>query len=112
MKVTTMSEQLHEACERTVEWLVKRLRSTARGEATLASDVEPFGRFWLGRLTSEATVLNSPFGDRSSECNHVPSVCEFAPRITALGGFRLESAVAPGGARESAASRGGIRSVH
>ena len=56
---------LNEACERTVDWMLQRVINAARGDNELTLNVQPEGRFWLGRLASQQTVINSPFGDRS-----------------------------------------------
>jgi hypothetical protein len=56
---------LHDACERVVNWLTDRLITSARGDHENRLDVEPSGRFWLGRLAPEAAVINAPYGDRS-----------------------------------------------
>jgi hypothetical protein len=53
------------ACELLVDWLMNRVISTATGDSERQLDVDPGGKFWLGRLTPEAAVINSPFGDRS-----------------------------------------------
>ena len=59
-----MSDLSH-ACETFVDWLTGRLISSARGDHIDQLEVEPEGRFWLGRLAPEAAVMNSPLGDRS-----------------------------------------------
>jgi len=56
---------LNLACERFVDWLTERLVTSARGDYIEQLEVEPDGRFWLGRLAPEAAVINSSFGDRS-----------------------------------------------
>jgi hypothetical protein len=64
-------EDLTQMCDRNrasellAGWLMGRVISSARGDGLSRLDVEPEGRFWLGRLTSETDVINAPFGDRS-----------------------------------------------
>ncbi len=53
------------ACEKTVEWLMRRVELDARGDKFTTLSVEPSGRFWMGRLAAEQAVVNSGFGDRS-----------------------------------------------
>jgi hypothetical protein len=57
--------ELPTACERVVDWLVARIVTSARGDGVDTSEHAPEGRFWLGRLAPEATVISSPLGDRS-----------------------------------------------
>jgi hypothetical protein len=57
--------EIDDACERAVQWLLQRVIESARGDRLQQLDVQPEGRFWLGRLASQAAVMNSPFGDRS-----------------------------------------------
>lgn len=57
--------ELHEACETAVDWLQSRVVRASRGDHVARLDVEPEGRFWLGRLAPQATVMAAPFGDRS-----------------------------------------------
>jgi hypothetical protein len=59
-----MSE-IQETCEHFVDWLLDRVSCSARGENLTSLDVEPEGRFWLGRLAPQAALMNAPFGDRS-----------------------------------------------
>ena len=51
--------------QRFVEWLNRQIIVSARGDDDDQLTVQPRGRYWLGRLTSEDEVVNSPFGDRS-----------------------------------------------
>src|SRR5688500_4924625 len=59
-------------CDRTVNWLLERVISSARGDGQVRLEVEPEGRVWLGRLTAQQAVVNSPFADRLDRL--VPSV--------------------------------------
>jgi hypothetical protein len=56
---------LHTASARFVHWLDQRVLQAGRGDTIHASDVEPAGRFWLGRLATEEEVKAAPWGDRT-----------------------------------------------
>ncbi|MCB9655993.1 MAG: helicase, partial [Deltaproteobacteria bacterium] len=56
---------IDEAGEIFVGWLENRVLASARGDVISVSDVEPAGRFWLGRLAAEEAVTNSPLGERA-----------------------------------------------
>jgi Helicase conserved C-terminal domain len=47
-----------------VDWLEHRLTVAGRGDEDAVLDVEPSGRYWLGRLVSETYVANLGLGDR------------------------------------------------
>ncbi len=53
-----------QAADRFVNWLDQRVIRAGRGDDMTVLDVEPRGRFWLGRLTSESAVIQSGLGDR------------------------------------------------
>ena len=59
-----MSE-LQKVGEQAVRWLLNRVVVSSRGDDVRSMAVEPDGRFWLGRLAPQATVMASPFGDRT-----------------------------------------------
>jgi hypothetical protein len=50
--------------ERFIGWLEKRLADAGKGSRIFSSDHEPAGRFWLGRLASEASVVQNFLGAR------------------------------------------------
>lgn len=54
----------YEACQRFVRWLDHQLLIQARGDESFELDVEPAGRFWLGRLAPEAKVEAEGSDDR------------------------------------------------
>jgi hypothetical protein len=56
---------IDEAGEILVGWLEHRVIASARGDETSVSEVEPAGRFWLGRLATEAAVMSSALGERA-----------------------------------------------
>lgn len=53
-----------EARERFVGWLARRMTIAGRGDDRVVLEVEPSGKFWLGRLQSEEAVAQSDWGDR------------------------------------------------
>lgn len=60
-KLTT---EKNEAAERCVDWLAERVLSDACGSSHSASDMDPRGKYWLGRLAPEAEIMNSDMGER------------------------------------------------
>ncbi len=72
---------IHDDCRKFTDWLNKQVISSATGEGVTQSAMEPKGRFWLGRLESEAKVANSPFGDRSERM----SPCAIGIRVKPVG---------------------------
>ena len=48
-------QDIAQASQRCVDWLERQLLSSGRGDDNTALDVEPSGRFWLGRLASEGS---------------------------------------------------------
>jgi hypothetical protein len=59
----------YEAAERFVSWLEKRAIEEARGDLLTHSDVNPAGRFWLGRLGPKDFVTRQDErGDRLEPC--------------------------------------------
>lgn len=55
---------LEEAGALFIEWLEARVLSSACGADVAELDVEPSGRFWLGRLASQEAVIELGLGDR------------------------------------------------
>lgn len=47
-----------------VEWLGDRLTSAGTGDTDQVLDVDPSGKYWLGRLQSRLAVMNNNLGDR------------------------------------------------
>lgn len=47
-----------------MKWLHDEIVSDARGDSESALVVDPQGRFWLGRIASEESVINSGLGER------------------------------------------------
>ncbi|MCA9610316.1 MAG: hypothetical protein KC619_32195 [Myxococcales bacterium] len=55
---------IHIAGARFLDWLDRQILVAGRGDDLTELDVEPSGRFWLGRLAPEAAVINLGLGDR------------------------------------------------
>lgn len=58
------SMTLQEAAEKFVSWLERQILFAGRGDELDVLDVEPSGRFWLGRLAPEDAVIALGLGDR------------------------------------------------
>ena len=86
-----MSE-LNRASEKFVDFLTERLVGSARGDRIDRLEVDPDGSFWLGRLSTEAAVMNSPLGDRSERMQ--PCAIGFRLRPAGLPPWRFTVVVA------------------
>jgi hypothetical protein len=54
-----------EAQERFVDWLTSRMTGAGRGDFAKTLEVDPSGKFWLGRLQPVAAMTGSGLGDRA-----------------------------------------------
>ena len=54
----SMLSDIGRAAPRFVEWLESQVIASARGDHEDTLEVEPSGRFWLGRLASEEAVVS------------------------------------------------------
>ena len=79
-------EQAH--AEAFLEWLVDGVTGEARGDGYQRLSVAPRGRFWLGRLAPQASVQDSPLGERAERLD--PCATGFRVRPTALDGRDLK----------------------
>ncbi|HHQ4531434.1 TPA: helicase-related protein [Aeromonas veronii] len=52
------------AREKFVDWLARRMTLAGRGDCEEVLEVEPSGKYWLGRLQSAEAVAESDWGDR------------------------------------------------
>jgi hypothetical protein len=52
------------AREKFVEWLARRMTLAGRGDGDDMLEVDPSGKYWLGRLQSAEAVAESDWGDR------------------------------------------------
>lgn len=73
-------QDLQDAAERFVDWLQDRVLSSARGEQAQRLDVDPSGKFWLGRLAPEEAVRSSRHGDRGERLAPCALGIRFRPR--------------------------------
>ena len=53
------------AREKFVDWLARRMTLAGRGDRDDVLEVEPSGKYWLGRLQSAEAVAESDWGDRA-----------------------------------------------
>jgi hypothetical protein len=85
-----MNEQ-YRAASRFVEWLERRLVIAGRGDEDAVLDVEPSGRFWLGRLAPETYVANAGLGERGERLE--PCAVGLRVRPIGAGPWRFTVAV-------------------
>src|SRR6266851_9502618 len=64
MATKTSETESYLAAELFVEWLERQITLAGRGDKDTALDVEPSGKYWLGRLASEDFVANTGLGER------------------------------------------------
>jgi hypothetical protein len=57
-------EEKYEAAEKFVGWLEQRIVTAGRGDADTSLEVEPSGKYWLGRLAPEEDVVARGLGER------------------------------------------------
>ncbi|WP_368178519.1 helicase-related protein [Aeromonas sp. R7-1] len=65
------------AREKFVDWLAKRMTQAGRGDCEDVLNVEPSGKYWLGRLQSAEAVAQSDWGDRGERLEP----CAFGLRV-------------------------------
>jgi hypothetical protein len=73
--------RLYEAAQRFVAWLDRELTLVGRGDKERVLDVEPSGKFWLGRLAPERAVMQRNLGDRGERLE--PCACGVRVRTDA-----------------------------
>ena len=78
---------LYQTCEAFVRWLDKRLLVGGRGDELFELDVDPDGRFWLGRLAPEDQVIALGLGDRGERLD--PCACAIRVRPSGPGPWAL-----------------------
>ncbi len=71
---------LYEAAERFVGWLEKRVVHAARGDKSTELEVDPSGKFWLGRLASEEYVTQNKLGERGERLAPCAIGIRFRPK--------------------------------
>src|SRR5437867_161354 len=57
-------EEKYAAAEKFVGWLEQRIVTAGRGDADTSLEVEPSGKYWLGRLAPEEDVVARGLGER------------------------------------------------
>jgi hypothetical protein len=57
-------EEKYAAAEKFVGWLERRIVTAGRGDADSLLEVEPSGKYWLGRLAPEEDVVERGLGER------------------------------------------------
>jgi len=72
---------LYRAAEKLVDWLEGKLLVAGRGDELTELDVEPAGKFWLGRLASEEAVIALRWGERGERIDP----CAVGIRLTPTG---------------------------
>jgi hypothetical protein len=71
---------LYEAAQKFVDWLDNELMLAGRGDRERELEVEPAGKFWLGRLAPEDVVMQRNLGDRGERLE--PCACGVRVRTT------------------------------
>lgn len=69
-----------DACLRFVDWLTNRVVAVARGDDLVESPLEPEGRFWLGRLSPQESVVERGLGERGERLD--PCAIGFRVRVS------------------------------
>ena len=74
----------YEAQAQFVRWLDSRVLKSGRGDGLPTMENEPRNKLWLGRLTSEASVMTSPLGNRGERLEPCATGLRVLPAATAL----------------------------
>ena len=69
------------AREKFVDWLARRMTLAGRGDCEDMLEVEPSGKYWLGRLQSAEAVAESDWGDRGERLEP----CAFGMKVKPKG---------------------------
>jgi hypothetical protein len=83
-----MSEQA--AALKFVQWVDSQILSCARGDNLTELDVEPKGSFWLGRVASEESVIESSLGDLGERLDPCAIGVRIKPRDPAPHNFEVK----------------------
>ncbi|BAZ92555.1 helicase [Thiohalobacter thiocyanaticus] len=81
--------EIYEAAERFIGWMERRVVTAARGDNFQELDVEPSGKFWLGRLASEEYVELNKLGERGERL----APCAIGIRLRPMGQGHLRFSV-------------------
>ena len=74
-----MNQSDYEASVLFTEWLDRQVTAAGRGDGVDTLDVDPRGRFWLGRLAPEYMVLSNPLGARGERLDPCAAGIRFRP---------------------------------
>lgn len=81
------------AQERFVSWLAKRMTAAGRGDHDFKLEVEPSGKYWLGRLQSKEAVANSDWGDRGERLEPCAMGIKVLPNDAASWAFNVSGSM-------------------
>jgi RNA polymerase sigma factor (sigma-70 family) len=77
------------AREKFVDWLARRMTLAGRGDCDDVLEVEPSGKYWLGRLQSAEAVAESDWGDRGERLEPCAFGIKVKPRGAGPWRFRV-----------------------
>ncbi len=80
MAIEKSATENYRAAELFVEWLERQITCSGRGDDDTFLDVEPSGKYWLGRLASEDFVANSGLGERGERLEPCAQGIRLRPR--------------------------------
>src|ERR1044072_3922324 len=89
MRQTSMT--LQEAAEKFISWLERQILFSGRGDELDVLDVEPSGRFWLGRLAPEDAVIALGLGDRGERLDPCATGIRIRPAAEPPWVFEVEA---------------------
>lgn len=78
---------LDQTCSRFLGWLSREITFAGRGDGVQLLDVDPAGRFWLGRLQSVQEAMESGYGERGERLE--PCAMGIKIRPSASGPWQL-----------------------
>lgn len=90
-ELAAMSEE--QAAERFVKWLENEVVLSARGDRDAASEHDPAGKYFLGRLASELAVASTGLGDRGERLEPCAIGVRLRPDRASPGPWRFRVSV-------------------
>lgn len=87
----TSHGDLYDAAVRFVGWLDRKLTVAGSGEAVAALDVDPSGKFWLGRLAPEKAITDASQQERLERLE--PCACGLRLKLNAPPPWTFEATV-------------------
>ena len=78
-----------EAREKFIDWLADSMTLAGRGDCDDTLNVEPSGKYWLGRLQSAEAVAESDWGDRGERLEPCAFGIKVKPREEGPWRFRV-----------------------